>query len=111
MGQKAHIPTDDIRGVVSQMAAVGVPQPSIAKVVGLSDRTLRKYYREELDEAAIKANANVANTLYKKAMSGDTTSLIFWLKTRAGWKETSVTEKVGPNGGPQEIKHTVTFED
>jgi BRCT domain type II-containing protein len=31
----------------------------------------------------------------------------FWLKTRAGWKETKVTEVTGANGGPvqfQEVK-------
>ena len=35
-----------------------------------------------------KANAKVSQTLFQKATNGDTTSIIFWLKTQAGWKET-----------------------
>ena len=33
--------------------------------------------------------AKVAGSLVKKALNGDTTSAIFYLKTQAGWKETS----------------------
>ena len=43
----------------------------------------------------IKANAKVAENLYRKA-TGDgreaVTAAIFWLKTRASWKETSISE-------------------
>ena len=45
-----------------------------------------------------KANARVAENLYRKA-TGDSregvTAAIFWLKCRAGWKETSVREVTG----------------
>jgi hypothetical protein len=47
----------------------------------------------------------VAENLYRKA-TGDgreaVTAAIFWLKTRAHWKETSVHEVSGPDGGPIE---------
>ena len=36
-----------------------------------------------------KAIAHVANGLLEKARSGDTTSSIFYLKTQAGWRETT----------------------
>jgi hypothetical protein len=29
--------------------------------------------------------------------------MIFWLKTRAGWKETNVTELTGGDGGPLKV--------
>ena len=58
-------------------------------------KTLRKHYRGELDHGHVKANAKVAENLYRKA-TGDgreaVIAAIFWLKTRAGWKETHVTE-------------------
>jgi hypothetical protein len=30
---------------------------------------------------------------------------IFWLKTRAGWRETNIIEHSGPQGGPLEVLH------
>lgn len=83
---------------VEAMSAYGVPQDDIAKVLGISKNTLRKYYLDELDTAAIKANAKIAGKLYEKAMSGDSASIFFWLKTRAKWKETHAVEHTGADG-------------
>jgi len=77
------------------MSAVGIPQDSIARSIregGIDRKTLRKHFREELDTAAVKANAMVGGTLYNKAIAGDTSAMIWWSKTRMGWKETSVVE-------------------
>ena len=77
------------------MAAYGVPEADIATVIGIDAKTLRKHYRQELDTGQIKANTKVAENLYRKA-TGDgreaVIAAIFWLKTRARWKETTVTE-------------------
>jgi hypothetical protein len=35
----------------------------------------------------------VANALFEAALSGNVTAMIFFLKTQAGWKETTVTEQ------------------
>ena len=87
-GKKPHRPTDEQRATVSAMCSYGVPQEEIAAVIGIDDKTLRKYYRTELDTASAKANAKVAQRLYKKCIEdGDTASMIFWLKTRAKWSE------------------------
>ena len=42
-----------------------------------------------------KAIASVAQGLLKKALSGDTASAIFYLKTQAGWAETKRHEVDG----------------
>ena len=39
-----------------------------------------------------KAVGNIAQSLLKKAQSGDNAAMMFYLKTQAGWKETSATE-------------------
>jgi predicted transcriptional regulator len=77
------------------MAGYGVPEADIACVLGITPDTLRKHYGEELDSGDIKANAKVAENLYRKATGEGRESVvaaIFWLKTRAGWRETSVHE-------------------
>lgn len=97
-----HEPTDQMRRMVESMSAYGIPQDKIATVIGIDAKTLRKYYRTELDTADVKANSKVAESLYRKA-TGDgaqsVTAAIFWLKTRAGWKDTSEVRLTGKDGG------------
>jgi hypothetical protein len=80
-------PTDEQRKHVEQLSAFGIPQEAMCDMLGITDKTLRKHFKRELRIGGPKANAKVAGSLFKKAMSGDTASAIFWLKTRAGWKE------------------------
>lgn len=79
--------SEEIAKAVQLHTLVGTPQPTLAKILGMSTETMTKYYREELDTAKAQANASIAGRLYKKAMDGDTTAMIFWLKTQARWTE------------------------
>ena len=101
---RLHQPTDATRKQVEALASFGVPRDEIAKVVGVCGTTLVKHYGETLDVAATKANSLVAQSLFNRAVKGDgsaaTSAAIFWLKTRAGWREKDVHEITGPNGGP-----------
>lgn len=87
MPNPPHEPTEKTRKTVEAMSSYGIPQEDIAKVIGIDDKTLRKHYRFELDTATAKANSQVAQRLYQKCLDGDTTSMIFWMKTRAKWAE------------------------
>lgn len=80
--------SEEIAKAVQLHTLVGTPQPTLAKILGMSTETMTKYYRDELDTAKAQANASIAGRLYKKAMDGDTTAMIFWLKTQARWRET-----------------------
>lgn len=91
-GKPEHIPSEAIRQLVNLHATVGTRQEIIAGLIGISEPTLVKYYRAELDQALAKANAAVGGALYRKAMDGDTTAMIFWMKTRARWRETDNAE-------------------
>ena len=95
-----HEPTPEQRHIVQLHATIGTPQEAIAKVIGIDPKTLRLHYRDELDLASAKANAVVGGALFNKAKAGDTTAMIFWMKTRAGWKETHGVEHTGEGGGP-----------
>lgn len=94
-GRPAYEPTDKDRAQVSLLAAMGIPDYDIAKVMQLSGPTLRKYFAHELDVGHVQANAKVAQSLFKQATDQTKPSVaaaIFWLKCRAGWKEDSSTE-------------------
>ncbi|MEY3773876.1 MAG: hypothetical protein RLZZ129_656 [Verrucomicrobiota bacterium] len=102
-GRPAHQPTEAGRKQVESMAGYGIPADDIAMSLEISKPTLIKHYRRELDMGHIKANSAVAQSLYKKATgegASAVTAAIFWLKTRAGWKETVVNEHSGPDGTP-----------
>ncbi len=99
MGRPAHEPTAMSRRNVEALAGYGVPEADIAGVVGVDPKTLRKHYRQELRFGHVKANAKVAENLFRKATGDGRESVIaaiFWMKTRAQWKETQVTEMAGP---------------
>ena len=76
------------------MAAYGVPQVDIGLVIGCDPKTLRLHFQSELEIAAVEANAKVAQSLFKRATEGNgkdsVTACIFWLKCRAGWRDSVV---------------------
>ena len=78
------------------MAAYGIPEADIARMVGVDPKTLRKHYRDELDLSAVKANAQVAGFLFNSARNGNVTAQIFWLKPGARWKwrRASITSRL-----------------
>lgn len=83
-----HEPTRATRELVQLHAMVGTRQETIAEIIGIDPKTLRKHYRDELDQSKARANATIGGALFNKAKAGDTTAMIFWMKTQAGWRET-----------------------
>lgn len=104
-GRPPHLADATTRNKVFMLSTVGTRHEDIATVLGISADTLTKYYNDELAKGRIEANASVAETLFKQAKEGNTTAMIFWLKSRAKWKETSQHEISGnPDGTPVEVK-------
>jgi AcrR family transcriptional regulator len=83
---------------------------AIARALGVSRGTIHNRIdssprlKVELEQARQTMLDHVESALYAKVLAGDTTAMIFWLKTqgkRRGWVER--TEVTGADGGP--IKH------
>lgn len=90
-----HEPNDTTRKLARALSAVGVTHEDIASKLDISADTLVKYYRKDLDDGRVDANSAVARGLFEQAKAGNTAAAIFWLKTRARWKETSELEVSG----------------
>ena len=107
MSKPQHKPTEKTRAEIIALRSYGVPIKEVAAYIGIDDKTLYKYYKDELENSAIKANANVGKFLYQAASgqaltTGATYSdcvraAMFWAKTRMGWKETNIQEHTGAN--------------
>lgn len=87
MAAKSHKPNKLTRQAVEVLVAGGTPKRTIAKALGIAQDTLRKYYPDELEMGAEMANARVVRRLFRLIEQGSTPAAIFWLKTRAGWRE------------------------
>jgi hypothetical protein len=93
-GRPAFVPTDDERKKVQAMSGFGVPIEQIAILVrdGIHIDTLRSHFADELIAGKAKANSQVGQTLFQKAIGGDTTAMIWWSKTQMRWSEVQVHE-------------------
>jgi hypothetical protein len=87
MARAAFAVNEALREKVRHLAGLGVPQDDIAKIIGCAPKTLRKRFRNELDSGVAEANAMIAGSLFAAAKAGNVTAMIFWLKTRAHWRE------------------------
>jgi len=103
-GRPSHKPTQSDKDTVKRLSALGCPHEDIAIRLKISSDTLVKYYKDELDEGRIDANAAIAGTLFSQAKNGNTAAAIFWLKTRAKWAETVKQEITGSDGAPFTIQ-------
>ena len=81
----------------------GLTDEQIAKNIGIGTRTLYDWrdkspqITQALKRGKIHADFMVENALYKKALEGNVTAQIFWLKNRKpeDWKDRRETEVTG----------------
>jgi hypothetical protein len=99
---------------IEKLAALGLTEGEIAHCLGICQDTLivtkkeYSYISEAIKRGQAQGHRQVANALFTKATSGDVGAAAFYLKCRAGWKETNKLEHSGPEGKPieQEVKVT-----
>jgi hypothetical protein len=96
MSRKAFAVNDAVRERVRHLACLGVPQDDIARIVGRAPKTLRKRLREELDRGVAEANTMISGCLFTAAKAGNIAAQIFWLKTRARWRERTAAVEAIP---------------
>jgi predicted ArsR family transcriptional regulator len=98
-----HKPTEETRKLVRTLSSVGITYDDISNKLNITAETLRKHYKEDLLNGRVDANALIGQSLYQSARDGNTSAQMFWLKTRAGWKETNALELSGADGGAIQV--------
>jgi len=105
-GRPAFVPTMANRLLVRKLAKLGWSQDDIAEGLGVSDETLRKYFRYELDLGNQEMCSQIEATLYEIATDKDHKAVVgaaqILLKAKGGeeYRETKRTEITGADGGP-----------
>jgi transcriptional regulator with XRE-family HTH domain len=89
---------------VEELAAKGLTQEQIAKVLGMHWSTLIEKKRafpkfsEAIERGKARGTHAMANALYDAGMNGNVSAMTFYLDRRGGWKQT--VELTGKDGGP-----------
>jgi hypothetical protein len=97
MSRQPFTLTEAQKAEVETLAAV-LTAEQVADYFGIGRRTFYSMMERDDEIAArykrgkAKAIGVIAQGLINKARSGDTTSMIFFLKTQAGWRETASLE-------------------
>lgn len=73
-GRKAFRPEEHHRRRVRELAAVGRPPSAIARVLNISEPTLRKHFAEDLATGAERVEAEIVGALMSKARAGNVTA-------------------------------------
>jgi hypothetical protein len=109
MTRKAFVVNEVVREKVRHLAGVGVRQDDIARIIGCAPKTLRKRCRDDLDRGVAEANATVSGYLFAAAKAGNVPAQIFWLKTRAHWREKPAPDKPVSGNGAAETSSQVVL--
>ena len=104
-GRKPFEPTAKERQQVEAMAGVGLPHDQIAALLrdGVCVDVVRDNFAHELKAGKAKASAKIGQTLFNRAIGGETAALIWWTKSQMGWREKRAHELTGADGAPLEF--------
>jgi hypothetical protein len=86
-GRPPHIPTEQSRERVREMAAAGARLIDIAVDLDISDQTVLKYYHDDFRRARVKAYAKMGKSIYDRGIAGEAWAATLYAKTQMGWTD------------------------
>jgi hypothetical protein len=102
------VPTDEQRRQVMVMRSDGLALPVIAKVLGVSNHTLRKGCGQELKHGHETVMAHISAALVRAALSGNVFAQRYWLATHGG-PEWRIPREAWAGSAPDDATEVVHF--
>lgn len=109
-GRPLWEPNDDQRRIVTALSG-RESQETIARVLGISVETLVKHCPDELAAGQQVAYAHIEGALFKEAMAGNVTAIIWYEKSRRKYREVTAHEHTGRDGAPIEMRDMSRYTD
>lgn len=75
------------RDLVTALAGFGATPGEIGRLLKVPERVVLRDFEDEIDNAAVRVNTEVAGFLFKAAKAGNVSAQMFWLRARAGWND------------------------
>ena len=97
-----------VRQRVLFLAANGLRPQQVAHFYDVPVETIKKTFAKEFAVGFDTVYSLISGQLVRKALDGDKICMIFWLKTRAGWRETTRNEVTGVDGGKVDLRGVST---
>lgn len=98
---------------VERMASQGLDLDTIAAILGTSERTLRRRLSDQPEAVAAykkgrsRGEALATQKLHAQIKRGNIAAIIFFLKTRCGWRETKAEPTTAAAQTPQDYAKAV----
>ena len=110
--KKAELTPEQVKELETLGAVLSVEQ--CADYFGMHRKTFSEIINNRQPEAMrayrkgkSKAIKNIANGLLRKALDGDSTATMFYLKTQAGWRETQKIDHSSSDGSMSPKETTI----
>lgn len=105
----AYQPNEKDRVLVALASCMGGTQDKIAKIIGVSTDTLRKYYPAEFEDGREIATLRVMGELYKCVFQPGfgqpkVTSIALWMNNVGGWSKVGKVVEAEAQVGPVVVK-------
>lgn len=85
MSRQPFEPTNKQREHVETLTGLMVPQETVARIIGIDTKTLRKYFRTELDNGAENTIASLKSVIYSAAEKGSLRAASYLLDRMGVW--------------------------
>lgn len=97
IGNPPFVPTEQQRRDVEAWTRAGLTADGCAELLGISRATVDRHFKAELRISRLKVQAAIGASLVRKALAGNLTAQIFYLRTQAKWNVR--IEHTGADGG------------
>lgn len=103
MSRTPHKVTKQNKSTVLSLVVAGYTHVSIAKVLGISQKTLVKYYKEELETGKGHIDDLCVSQIIEGMRAGSVPLLIFYAKTKMGWREQNDVNILSDKAKPVQV--------